>query len=83
MNAAIIDEDIVHLEEGVLGSLLGVKADEGVAERVSGFPVPDDVAGCDLAKAGKDDFQVLLAQNPSMPWSTLIWRSSPWQARPL
>ena len=59
MDAAIINKDIVHFEEGILCSLLRVEANEGVAEGVSCFPVTYDVTGGDFSKTGENYLQVL------------------------
>lgn len=59
MDAAIIDEHIVHLEECIFCSLVRIKAYESIAEGVSRLPIPNDVARSDLPKLGEDDLQVL------------------------
>ena len=59
VDAAVVDEHVVHLEEGVLGRLVAVEADESIVQRVAGLPVPDDVARRDLAEAGEYDLQIL------------------------
>ena len=61
LDAAVINEAVVHLEVGLLARALAVKAQEGVVERVAGLVVPDDVAGGDRAEAREDDLQVLRA----------------------
>ena len=59
LDAAVVDEAVVHLEEGLLAGLVGVEAEEGVVERVARLPVADDVARGDVAEAAEDDLQVL------------------------
>ena len=59
MDAAIIDEHIVHLEECIFCSLVRIKAYESIAEGVSCLPISNDVARSDLPKLGEDDLQVL------------------------
>lgn len=59
LDAPVINEHIVHFEEGVLGRPVGVKANEGVAQRVPRLGVANDVTRGDLAKAREDDLEVL------------------------
>jgi len=44
LDAAVVDEAVVHLEVRVLACALAVKADERVVERIAGLEVADDVA---------------------------------------
>ena len=67
MDAAVVDEYIVHLEEGVLRGFVSIKANEGVAERIARLPVADDVAGGDGAKAREYDLKILHRQGSSKP----------------
>ena len=74
LDPAVVDEHIVHLEEGLLSRLVVVVAQEGVAQGVARLVVPDDVAGGHLAEAREDDLQVLRcsrALSPYMARSTM------------
>ncbi len=55
MDAAIINQHIVHLEEGILCSLVGVESNESIAQGVPGLPIANDVTGCYLSKLGEND----------------------------
>ena len=44
VDAAVVDEDVVHLEVGVLARLLVLELDEGVLQRVARLVVTDHLA---------------------------------------
>lgn len=60
MNAVVVDQDVLHLEVGLLAVLLVFKLDKGVLQAVAGLLVADDFAGEDLAEAREDDFEVFV-----------------------
>lgn len=59
MNASVINQDVIHLEEGILSSFIRVKAYEGIAERIPSLPISDNIAGGYFAKPRENDLQVL------------------------
>ena len=68
LDAAVINENIVHLEVGLLAGLVVVKAQESVAQAVPRLPVLDDVTGCDCAKPREDDLQILQPKVAPSGW---------------
>lgn len=66
LDAAVVNEHIVHFEESILCPLVRVKADECVAQRVPRLVVPEDVARGDFAKAREYDLKILHGSGPIM-----------------
>lgn len=57
----IVDQHTLHLEVRSLTVLLVGELDEGILQAVASFLVADDFAGKDLAKARKDELQILVS----------------------
>ena len=63
LDASVINQDIVHLEVGILTSFICVIAQKSIAQTVPSLLVPDDVARGDVAKAAKNSFQIFLCRH--------------------
>ena len=59
VNAAVVDEDVVHLEEGVLALLRLLELDEGILQRLARLLVLDNLTADDRSEPREDDFQSL------------------------
>lgn len=63
MDAAVIDEDVVHFEVSALGILALLELDERILQRITRLLVADDFAAEDLAKAGEDELEVFACRD--------------------
>jgi hypothetical protein len=60
VDSPVINQDRIHLGVGFFAALLVFKLNKGVLQAVSCLLVPDHLAAQDVAKAAKDEFQVLV-----------------------
>ena len=63
VDAAVVDEHVVHLEVGVLTVLLALELDERVAQRVTRLLVAYHLAAVDLAEAREDQLEVVVVRH--------------------
>lgn len=63
MDAAVINENALHLEVGCFAGGLVVVLDECVLQAITRLGIANDFAAQDFAKAAKDEFQVLVTSD--------------------
>lgn len=59
VNPPLIDQHIIHACVRLNARLLTLILNECILQRVTGFPVADDLAGGDGAEAREDEFEVM------------------------
>ena len=67
VDAAVVDEDVVHLGVGALGVLLALKLDKGVAEALARLRVADDVDAVHAPEAAEDELEPALVRRGVQP----------------
>lgn len=60
VDPTVVNQDLVHFEECLFGTLLRLKLNEGVLKAVPCLLVFQDLTGFDLAEAREDELEVLL-----------------------
>lgn len=63
MNTPVVNQHIVHLEVRVLATLLVLKLNKSVLQRISGNLIPDDLAPNNLSEPAKDDLQIVVRRD--------------------